>query len=96
VFWEGQRNIPEVIFVTLVQEAASIMEKLPKRNQQVVLDLLRVMGSQTTYDEMTGKDPDEKMRTAALELAGLWKDHGNELSIEETVRDLRKGRRFDR
>lgn len=31
----------------------------------------------------------------AMELAGLWKDHGNELTVEETVRDMRKGRSFD-
>ena len=81
--------------MTMVQEAASIMEKLPRRNQQIVLDLLRVMGSQSALDKKIGKDPDEKMRTAALELAGLWKNHEDELSVEETVRNMRRGRRFD-
>ncbi len=81
--------------MTMVQEAASIMEKLPRRNQQIVLDLLRVMDSQSTFDKTAGKIPDEKMRTAALELAGLWKNHENELSVDETVREMRKGRRFD-
>ena len=35
------------------------------------------------------------MRTAAMGLAGLWKNHDNELSVEETVRNMRKGRNFD-
>jgi len=81
--------------MTMVQEAVSIMEKLPRKNQQVVLDLLRVMGSQQTLDKTTGKKTDEKMRAAALGLAGLWKNHDNEMSVEETLRDMRKGRRFD-
>lgn len=38
---------------------------------------------------------DASGRAAAMELAGLWKDHDNELSVEETVRNMRKGRRFD-
>jgi hypothetical protein len=38
------------------------------------------------------KNTDEKMRTAALELAGLWKNHDDELSVEETVRNMRKRR----
>ena len=41
------------------------------------------------------KPVDTKMKTAVLELAGLWKRHENELSVEETVRDMRKGRSFD-
>ena len=85
----------EVKAVTMAQEAASIMEKLPRRNQQIVLDLLKVMDSQSVLDKTTGKNPDDKMRTAALGLAGLWKNHENELSVDETVRNMRKGRSFD-
>lgn len=81
--------------MTMVQEAASIMEKLSRKNQQIVLELLRVMDSQSAFDKTTGQNSDEKMRTAALGLAGLWKNHENELSVEETVRNMRKGRRFD-
>ena len=39
----------------MAQEAASIMEKLPRRNQQIVLDLLRVMDSQSALDKKTEK-----------------------------------------
>lgn len=81
--------------MTMVQEAASIMEKLPRRNQQIVLDLLRVMDSQSALDKKTEKIIDEKMRSAALGLAGLWKNCDNESSVDEMVRNMRKGRHFD-
>ena len=85
-------NQSKVTIVTMAQEAASIMEKLPRRNQQIVLDLLRVMGSKSGFDKTMKKNTDEKMRTAALELAVLWKNHDDELSVEETVRNMRKRR----
>lgn len=31
--------------MTLIQEATEIMKKMPERNQQVVVDLLRIMSS---------------------------------------------------
>ena len=71
------------------------MEKLPIRDQQIVLDLLKVMNGQMSSAMTTGDTPDEKMKTAALGLAGLWQSHENASSVEETVRDMRKGRRFD-
>ena len=81
--------------MTLVQEAMSIMEAMPRKNQKIVLDLLRAMNSQSATDEQPEKSTDTKMNAAVMELAGLWKDHGNELTVEETVRDLRKRRSFD-
>lgn len=81
--------------MTLAQEAMSIIEKMPRRNQQIVLDLLRAMNSQSALDERPVKNVDAKMRAAVMGLAGLWKDHENMLSVEETVRDMRKGRSFD-
>ena len=35
------------------------------------------------------------METSARELAGLWKTHNHEVSVEETVRTMRRGRQFD-
>ena len=37
----------------------------------------------------------ENKKNAARNLAGMWKDHNNEVTVEETVRSLRKGRNFD-
>ena len=81
--------------MTLVQEATRIMESMPKRNQQIVLELLRVMGRQSAYDEIADKNTSENKRAAALELAGLWSSHENELPVDEVVRNMRKGRCFD-
>ena len=36
----------EVIVVMIVQEVADIIESMPRRNQQIMLELLRVMSSQ--------------------------------------------------
>lgn len=81
--------------MTLVQEAMRIMETMPRRNQQIVLELLRAMNSQSAFHEQQEKSTDTKVKAAVMELAGLWKDHGNVLTVEETVRDMRKGRSFD-
>ena len=41
--------------MTLVQEAMSIIERMPRRNQQVVLELLRVMSNRPAFDEQPKK-----------------------------------------
>ena len=94
-FGGKRESIAEVILVTLVQEAMSIIETMPRRNQQIVLDLLRAMNSQSAFNERPVKNVDTKMRAAVMDLAGLWKDHDNILTVEESVRDMRKGRSFD-
>ena len=81
--------------MTLVQEAMSIMETMPRKNQQIVLELLRAMSSPSALHKQPLKNTETKMRAAVLELAGLWDTHENELSVAETVRDMRKGRSFD-
>ena len=37
----------------------------------------------------------ESRKEAARKLAGLWKAHSSDLSVDEEVRSLRRGRRFD-
>jgi len=81
--------------VTLMQEAMSIMETMPRKNQQIVLELLRAMRNPTAVQKQPVKNTETKMRAAVMDLAGLWEGHENELSVEETVRDMRKGRSFD-
>ena len=81
--------------MTLVQEAMSIMETMPRKNQQIVLDLLRVMSNSLAFHKQPVRNTEAKMRAAVMDLAGLWAEHENELSVEETVRDMRKGRSFD-
>ena len=38
---------------------------------------------------------DDARIAAANELAGLWKNHDDEPSVDAVVRSMRKGRRFD-
>ena len=38
---------------------------------------------------------DERKRKATMSLAGLWMDHNNNMTVEDTVRALRMGRSFD-
>lgn len=60
--------------------------------RNVVVTILDSLCSQSS---MVGKTSDnERRKAAAMELAGLWKDH-DELSVEDTVRNMRRGRRFD-
>ena len=81
--------------MTLVQEAMSIMETMSMKNQQIVLELLRAMSNSSALNKQPVKNNETNMRAAVMDLAGLWKSHEDELSVEETVRDMRKGRSFD-
>ena len=47
--------------MTLVQEAMSIMEAMPRRNQQIVLELLRAMSSQPTFREKPEKSANKQL-----------------------------------
>lgn len=38
---------------------------------------------------------EKKYDTAINEAFGLWKNHDNSVSVDEYVRNLRKGRQFD-
>ena len=91
----GSFRVCACITTDLVQEAANIIENMPKKNQQIVLELLRAMNSQSAFDEITKKHANEQMRAAAFGLAGLWSGNENELPVDEVVREMRRGRRFD-
>ena len=49
----------------------------------------------TTNNTIASKTPDKNRIDAAKSLAGLWKGHNDEATVDETVRALRKGRSFD-
>ena len=73
--------------MTLAQETTGVMKRLPKRNQPELL-----WNSRPAFRKQQERNADAEIRAAVWELAGLWKDHENELSVDETVRDMRKGR----
>ena len=63
------------------------------QGRRVVVIILDGLGSENDNDAA-----EEKVRTrraAAKELAGLWKDQSDDVSVEEAVRDMRRGRSFD-
>lgn len=64
------------------------------QGRNVVVTILDSNWERRTSVAQTGGDA-EKRRTAAVKLAGLWKDQEDSLSVEETVRNMRKGRSFD-
>lgn len=45
--------------------------------------------------QLDSQTTDEYKKTIARNLAGLWKDHNNEATVDETVRAMREGRSFD-
>lgn len=60
--------------------------------RKVVVTILDSTWNQnSSYSETSEADK----KAAALEISGLWKDHENEMSVNETVRSMRKGRCFD-
>ena len=64
------------------------------QGRKVIVTILdSIWGGQSTETEESQDYEDEKK--AALELAGLWKDHDSNLSVEEVVRNMRRGRSFD-
>ncbi len=56
-----------------------------------ILDSSRVVPSDNDKD----KEKQKKRVEAAMQLSGLWADHDNSVSVEDMVRNMRKGRQFD-
>ena len=48
--------------MTLVQEAMSIMETMPRKKQKIVVDLLREMSSPFAFQKQPVKNTETKMR----------------------------------
>ena len=59
--------------------------------QKVIITILD--GTRDKRKTTRSRKSDQK--TAARKLAGLWINHDNDKSVNETVRELRRGRTFD-
>ena len=59
--------------------------------------IVTILDSNCTERKQKTESPsdDEIRKTAARELAGMWKDLDNEPPVEKAVRNMRRGRRFD-
>ena len=70
--------------MTLIQEAASIMEKMPKKNQQLAVDLLRVisqnMGRPQT--KQTASVPFRRTGKAHFNLPKDFDEHFDDMNNE--------------
>ncbi|MBR3305988.1 MAG: hypothetical protein IKI75_01880 [Lachnospiraceae bacterium] len=63
------------------------------QGRTVVVTVLNTVWSNESVQDDIRRE--EARKSAALKLSGLWKNHENGMSVEEQVRNLRKGRRFD-
>ena len=62
------------------------------QGRKVVVTIL-----ESAWNGETSKDVDvneEKRRTAVQALFGLWRSHENEITVDEEVRNMRRGRSF--
>ena len=59
---------------------------------EVIITILDTMKEKKKDDFQTSL---EEKRKIALQLAGLWKDHNDDRTVDEVVRSMRKGRSFD-
>ena len=70
--------------MTMVQEAARIMERMPRKKQQIVLDLLRMMntGSETTVARSGVQSATKRTGKADFKLPADFDEHFDDLNDE--------------
>ena len=70
--------------MTLVQEATAILEKMPRKSQQVVVDLLRMMANDTAAHRMAGEDSISFKRTgkSSFDLPADFDEHFDDMNDE--------------
>ena len=59
--------------------------------QKVIITILDEARDKKTATRLRKSD----QKTVARSLAGLWMNHDNDKSVDDTVRELRRGRTFD-
>ncbi len=55
-----------------------------------ILDSIR-----DNHSSLSSTKTDESRKQAVRSLAGLWKSHDNDQSVDDMVRTMRRGRNFD-
>ena len=69
--------------MTLIQEATGIMEKMPRRNQQIIVDLLKAMYSGIdSIDEAKAKSEFKRTGKTDFNLPEDFDDHFDDLNKE--------------
>lgn len=67
-----------------------VEEKVSKKPQKVIITFL----DDFTQKKEKSASREEKLQ-ALKEVQDLWKNHDNSVSVDEYVRNMRKGRQFD-
>ena len=76
-----------------------VEERVSKKPQKVIITFLDdfVQENSSTREEKLQalKDVQSSYDSAVNEAFGLWKNHDNSISVDDYVRNMRKGRQFD-
>lgn len=77
-------------------------EKIDQKPQKVIITFLNEDYAQKAEKKTSREEKLQALRevqenfdSAVDEAFGLWKDHDDSVSVDEYVRNLRKGRQFD-
>lgn len=69
-------------------------KQINEKPQKVTITFLDEPLEKSEKEKTAENDKNEKLR-ALEEVQGLWKNHDNSMSVDEYVRNMRKGRKFD-
>ncbi len=69
-------------------------KQISEKPQKVTITFLDEPLEKPEKEETSANDRNEKLR-ALEEIQGLWENHDNSMSVDEYVRNMRKGRQFD-
>lgn len=77
-------------------------EKINQKPQKVIITFLNDSPTQKAKKKVSQEEKLQALRevqksfdSAVDEAFGLWKNHDNSISVDEYVRNMRKGRQFD-
>jgi len=69
-------------------------EQVAERPQKVIITFLE-KPYEKTEDKVKSKIEEAEKLRALEDVQGLWKNHDNSISVDDYVRNMRKGRQFD-
>lgn len=69
-------------------------EQVAERPQKVIITFLE-KPYEKTKDKVKSKIEEAEKLRALEDVQGLWKNHDNSISVDDYVRNMRKGRQFD-
>lgn len=70
-----------------------LKDKVSEKPQEVIVTFLGKKVPHIKVESLKSKS--KKIDSAIDEAFGIWADHDNSVSVDEYVRNMRKGRKFD-